>query len=281
MRMVVLSDIHANFVALQAVFQAVDEARPDVVVVAGDVINRGPQSRACLEAILDRRDRLGWHVIKGNHEDYVLLVDATPMAEDSWADQLFAHTRWTRDRIRDLLPAVSALPDRLSLVSPDGSEVRFLHASMKGNRSGLYEDMEEDTLSALVAPAPQVLVAGHTHVPFVRRLGQTLVVNAGAAGLPFDGDPRPSFAQLDWQEGYWHACIRRVDYDRAAAERDFHTSGYLADAGLMIPLILDELRQARPRLGLWHRLYEGPVARGELSLAESVQLLQKSCNAVM
>jgi predicted phosphodiesterase len=271
MRMVVLSDIHANAVALAAVLTAVDALEPDQVVVAGDTINRGPSSRRCLETILERRDRRGWHVLKGNHEDYVLLAEREPYAADHWAHELFAHTRWTVHQVRDLLPLVRALPDHLSLTGPDGGEIRFLHASMQGNRSGLYEDMPDERLAALVAPAPPVLVAGHTHIPFVRAINGTLIVNAGSAGLPFDGDPRVSFALLEWRESLWTARIIRVPYDRQAAENDFISSGYLADGGPMIPLILDELRHARPRLGMWHRTYERAFSAGEISLKKSVQ----------
>lgn len=276
MRLVVLSDIHGNRVALQAVLKAVDELAPDAVVVAGDIINRGPHSRPCLETILDRQGRLGWNVLKGNHEDYVLLVDNAPLTADGWEHELYAHTRWTRDQLRDLLPVVRDLPDHYSMTDPDGSELRFLHASMQGNRSGLYEDMEDDMLAALVAPPPRVLVAGHTHVPFIRNVGPTLVVNAGAAGLPFDGDTRASLAVLDWADHAWKARIVRVAYDVAEAEQDFHRTGYLTGAGPMIPLILDELRQAKPRLGLWHRTYEPDVAAGRLSLKDSVHLLLKT-----
>lgn len=276
MRLVVLSDIHGNRVALHAVLKAVDDLAPDRVVVAGDTINRGPQSRICLETILDRRDRMGWTVLKGNHEDYVLLVDNAPLTADGWVHDLFAHTRWTRDQVRDLLPAVRELPDQYSMTDPDGSELRFLHASMHGNRSGLYEDMEDDVLASLVAPPPRVLVAGHTHVPFIRDIGTTLVINAGAAGLPFDGDTRASLAVLDWQDHAWTARIQRVPYDLGEAEQDFHCTGYLTGGGHMIPLILDELRQAKPRLGLWHRTYEPDVAAGRLSLKDSVQLLLKN-----
>ena len=49
-----------------------------------------------------------------------------------------------------------------------------------------------------------------------------LVVNAGAVGLPFDGDTRASYAQLTWQCGAWHADVIRLDYDRRQAGRDFY-----------------------------------------------------------
>jgi len=61
-------------------------------------------------------------------------------------------------------------------------------------------------------PRPDVLVGGHTHVPFVRTVDGMLVVNAGTVGRPFDGDPRASWALLDLDEGRVQARIRRVDY---------------------------------------------------------------------
>lgn len=270
MRIVVLSDLHSNRAAMKAVLAAVDDLSPDAVVVAGDVINRGPHPRECLDEILERRDRQGWHVIKGNHEDYVLMVDGQAADARPYMRDLLAHTRWTCERIRDRLPLLRDWPDQLVLHGPDGSELCFLHASRHGNRSGLYEDMEEEVLADMVAPAPAVTVVGHTHVPFVRRVGQALVVNAGAAGMPFDGDPRAAFALLEWEHERWYARIIRTTYEVADAEQDFHTSGYLRDGGPMVPLILQELQQSRPRLGMWHRTYEARVASGEISLADSV-----------
>ena len=272
MRIVILSDVHANRIALEAVLAEVDALAPDQVVVAGDVINRGPEPRACLELLLALRDTHHWQFIKGNHEDFVLLEARGGLVRAPWERQLYAHTHWTMNRVRDLLPRIAEWPDHFSLNGPDGSEVRFVHASMRGNRQGIYEDMEEPVLAELTAPPPAVLVAGHTHIPFVRRVNGTMIVNAGAVGMPFDGITQPSFAVLDWAAG-WSARIVRVAYDRVAAERVFMASGYLGEAGPMVPLILDELRQARPRLGLWHRRYEAEVAAGRITLEESVEQL--------
>lgn len=273
MRLVVLSDIHANRPALDRVLAAVDACKPTHVVVAGDMINRGPHPRCCLERILDRRGRMGWHVLRGNHEDFVILEATAPRIPTPWESQLYAHTRWTLDRVRDFVPVLQDLPDRIALRAPDGSELRFLHASMRSNRHGLYAHMNEEDVGELIAPAPPVLIVGHTHIPFVRTFGQTLIVNAGAVGLPFDGDTRPSFALLEWNDGAWSAEIVRIDYDHAQAVEDFSSSGYLAEGGPMVRLILDELHFAQPRLGWWHRHYEDRVARGELTIEDSVELL--------
>lgn len=273
MRLIVLSDLHANRPAMEAVLRAMEAWLPAEVVVAGDLVNRGPSPRPCLERILALRDRYGWQVLKGNHEDFVTWEAHASPARAEWEQKLYAHTRWTLGHVADLVPALQALPDHVVIAGPGGSDVRIVHASMRGNRVGLYEQMEGADLRDLIAPAPHVLVAGHTHVPFVRWVGDTLVVNAGSVGLPFDGDPRASFAVLTWTDGGWQAHIERVAYDRAESEADFVSSGYLAHGGPMVPLILDELRTARPRLGYWHRYYESRVAAGEMRLEESAERL--------
>lgn len=273
MRIVVVSDIHANHAALEAVRQAIAQSTPDQVVVAGDVINRGPEPRRCLELILDRKARARWLCLKGNHEDFVLQEARGRTPHAPWELKLYAHTHWTMQRVRDLLPEVETWPDHWSLTGPDGSEVRFVHASMRGNRHGIYEDMEVPVLAELTAPSPAVLVAGHTHIPFIRQIDGTLIVNTGAVGLPFDGIPMASFAILDWRDGRWRPRIERIAYDRTITEQAFFSTGYWAEAGPMVPLILDELRQAQPRLGLWHRRYEGRVASGALSIEASVERL--------
>ncbi len=273
MRIAVLSDIHANRLALEAVQVAIADAQPDHIVVGGDVINRGPEPRACLLAILACQANENWLTLKGNHEDFVLMEAAGRLVDSGWMRKLYTHTHWTMLRVRDLLPAVETWPDTRSIIGPNGSEVRFVHASMRSNRHGLYEEMDEPQLIELTSPLPSVLVAGHTHVPFIRQVNSTLIVNSGAVGMSFDGLQQASFALLDWKDARWHAQIVRVDYDHTAAEEAFFSTGYMADAGVMAPLILDEWRKARPRLGPWHHRYEQRVASGELTIEESVAML--------
>ena len=72
MKLAVLADIHANLAALQRVVEDIDAWRPDVVVVGGDVVNRGPQPAECLAFVLERQRTHGWRTVLGNHEEYVI-----------------------------------------------------------------------------------------------------------------------------------------------------------------------------------------------------------------
>jgi putative phosphoesterase len=273
MKIAVLSDIHANLPALDAVLAHMESISPDAVIVGGDVINRGPHPRECLERILDRIERNGWLVIKGNHEDYVIQASRGTSSIPEWERLLCAHSVWTADKIREYLPIISAWPNHLEFTVPDGSILTCFHASKKGNRVGLYEFMQDDELLEHAHSIHSALCVGHTHVPFIRIVHNKLIVNSGAVGMPFDHDHRASYALLDWSTEGWSAEIMRVPYNRMATAKAYHETGYLDEGGPMVPLILEELHHAKSMLGVWHRTYEKDVAAGTMSIEESVQAM--------
>jgi putative phosphoesterase len=271
MKIAILSDIHANLYALDAVLGRIDRESPDHVIVAGDVVNRGPLSEQCVARILERRDREGWTILKGNHEDFVLEKNKPEVPPPEWEEEVCRHSTWTRVRLKSFLEDIGSWPDHVDLEPTPASRIRVVHASTIDNRTGIYPKMSNRELLDRIDREPDVFCAGHTHVPFVRRLESSMVVNAGAVGLPFDGDPRAAFALLHHNGGGWDARIIRVRYDREPVEKAFHDTGYFAEGGPMIPLILDELRNARPNLRLWHNLFEDRVAAGEITVEKSVQ----------
>jgi putative phosphoesterase len=273
MKIAVLADIHANLAALERVDCELSVLAPDVVVVAGDVVNRGPHPLECLQFVLEKEERHRWRVLKGNHETFVLRERDGPCERSEWETDLYRHTAWTCGKLKHYVDAMDRWGDAVEFTGPSGDLIRCVHASMRSNRHGLYRHMPDAELQELIAPAPAVLCVGHTHIPFIRTLGPTLVINVGAVGLPFDGDDRAGIAVVEWTARGWHAEIIRLPYERSRTERAYEESGYLEEGGVMVPLILDELRHARPRLGEWHRVYEHRVAAGELSIGESVQRL--------
>ena len=72
MRVAILADIHGNLPALEEVARQVEHLMPDLVLVAGDIVNRGPWSPECLAFVQERQAQAGWQVIRGNHEGYVI-----------------------------------------------------------------------------------------------------------------------------------------------------------------------------------------------------------------
>ncbi|HTP09525.1 MAG TPA: metallophosphoesterase family protein [Anaerolineae bacterium] len=270
MKLAVLADVHANWPALQAVAEDIERWQPDQVVVAGDLINRGPRPVECLEFALKMQRERAWRLVLGNHEEYVIhhAHPREPIA-GPWA-QIWGSSCWTYEKLGCDVSALEAMPLQQSWHMPDGSEVRVVHASMRGTRDGIFRATPDDVLRQQIAPAPRLFVVGHTHQPLARMIDQTLVVNVGAVGLPFDLDPRACYAQLMWQGDRWEAEIIRVEYDRAQADRDFDESGFIEEAGPIALLIRDELAQARSNLFEWTRDYEAAVIAGQMTMAESV-----------
>lgn len=270
MKLAVLADVHANFAALQAISAHIEAWRPDRVVVAGDLVNRGPHPAECLQFVQEKQRAQGWLLVRGNHEDYV-LSNARPDAPSSGpAFEVNRPSHWTYERMNKDVSALEAMPFEQRLPTLDGKDACIVHASMRGNRDGIYPTTPDETLAAQIGDGPSLLCVGHTHIPLIRRLNGTLVVNVGSAGLPFDGNTYPAYAQLTWQDGNWEANIVRVPYDLQQAERDFYESGYLEEAGPLIDLVLIELRSARSLLFHWSAAYQARALSGEISMRASV-----------
>ncbi len=278
MKLAVLADVHSNWQALQAVVDHIEQWQPDRVVVAGDVVNRGPRPVECLDFVLQKQREAGWLLVLGNHEEYVIHhADPDRQVTGPWA-QIYGLSRWTFDQLHGEVSSLKAMPFQQSWCQPDGSEARVVHASMRSTRDGIFVETPDALLRKQIAPPSSLLVVGHTHKPLIRSLDGTLVVNAGAVGLPFDGDPRASYAQLTWRSDEphgaakrWHARIVRGDYDRAQADRDYDETGFIDEVGPLALLIRDELARAHSNLFEWTRDYETAVVSGQMGLAEAVE----------
>jgi putative phosphoesterase len=270
MKLAVLSDIHANYIALEAVTDHIERWGPDFVVVAGDMVNRGPRSGDCLQFLLEKQKTAGWEILRGNHEDYVIFcAEADNLTPAHYS--LFQPVFFAIDQLDRNVSVLKNLPETITKNHPDYGQVRVVHASMKNNRDGVYPETPDRSLRKKIAPAPAVFVTGHTHRPLTRTLNGTLVINSGSAGLPFDEDVRPSYAQITWRKGQWQAEIVRVKYDIIQAEKDYATSGYLENAGPISQLVRLELKSGLGQLYQWTSEYNDPILKGETTVEAAVK----------
>ncbi len=272
MKIAVLSDIHGNSPALQAVINDIDAWHPDQVIVNGDIVNRGPCSHTVFDYLLERHYRDDWRLLRGNHETYLLNLASWEAVKDTPSFEVNRFAYWASQQLNERISYLKQMPDRYDYFAPDGSEFRTAHASMHSNREGLYVEDSDELLAQRITPAPAVFVTSHTHQAFVREVNGSLVVNVGSAGAPFDLDWRPSYGCFTWHvSSGWRAEIRRVVYDRRLIEEDYVRSGFLQEAGPLAQIMLVELRQARGLMHLWAKQYENAVLEGEISVEESVK----------
>ena len=277
MKVAVLSDIHGNLPALEPVVADVDAWSPDLVVVGGDIINRGPLSGACLDLLVERRNTLGWHLLRGNHEEFVLDCGNPdqPLSGPEFEMKRFAH--FALAQVVDHIDTLRLLPDIIERPGPDGQVLRIVHASMRSNRDGIYPLSDDEDIRRQIAPAPAVFVTGHTHRPLMRRVDDTLVVNIGSVGSPFDEDRRAGYGRFTWNQGRWQAEIVRVKYDYQRIEADYVQSGFLEAGGPLAQIMLVELRKGRGLIHRWASQYEAAVLKGDITLEDSVR--QVLCEA--
>jgi predicted phosphodiesterase len=271
MKIAALGDIHGNYQALIAVLDHIEHWKPDLVLVLGDIINRGPRSRDCLQLVREKGLDPTWHSIRGNHEGYVLEFEDPSLPRSGIEFDLREVIYYTYESLSlEEIQAVADLPFHLSLEVEDDQLIRAWHASTAGERIGIYPDTPENEFPKLVDPQADLFLVGHTHQPFIRKWAQTTIVNVGSVGLPFDGDTRASYAKLEHHGQGGQNEIVRVDYDRKSAEDDFYSSGFIPAGGAMADLILAEVRLGWPQLSKWFKRYENAVRAGEISLENAV-----------
>lgn len=210
-RLAVMADIHGNLAALEAVLADVARVAPDRVVVNGDVINRGPQSRECLGIIRDT----GWPVVFGNHEEYVLKFRDDDIPEE-WRTDWYLPTRRVAEELSDDdIAFIRALPWHFVVDEPGLPAIRIVHGSPRHLNEGLGYWLSNAELCEIIAGVPEPVVIGaHSHRPFERHVDGRWVLNCGAVGAPFNGNPAAQYLVLDGSDGAWQADFRAVPYDR-------------------------------------------------------------------
>ncbi|MGC8780065.1 MAG: metallophosphoesterase family protein [Anaerolineae bacterium] len=226
-----LSDIHGNLPALEAVLADLSSRAADMAFVLGDLVNGCPWSAE----VLDRLSDLGWPMLLGNHDDAVLQL-GTPRMEPRYGDRRrYAALWWTREHLSPRhLDLLARLPLETSPALADAPAIRLVHGLPGNFFVGCRPDSPPDWVARHLARVAEGTIAGgHTHVPMVRRIARWLVVNTGAVGISYDGDPRASYAVLRGDAAGWQVEIRRVDYDRSVVDAGYRESGLLVEGGVM------------------------------------------------
>jgi len=225
LKIAVLSDVHGNIAALDAVLADAAACRADMIVNLGDICS-GPLFPA---ATADRLMALNLPTIRGNHERQVLTLAP---------DDMGLSDRHAMSRLNETqLAWLAGLPETLQL----SDDILMVHGTPASDVDYFLETVTETGLRAATldevhgrakgAHRPLIL-CGHTHVPRIVPLGDgRLIVNPGSVGLPAYADnwpcahvvecesPHARYAVVTHSDGAWTAEIRLVDYDWCGAAR--------------------------------------------------------------
>jgi putative phosphoesterase len=201
MRVALISDVHANLAALEALREPYD-----VLLCLGDLVDYGPQPQEAIQWVRERARS----VVRGNHDHalaYQVDCRCAPVMKDASLTTRAWHTHLLTAEEKTYLHRLP-LSEQIEL---GGATFFLAHASPTGD---LYKYLRPEVSDTVLAEEIRGIDAdfvciGHTHLPMLRRIGTTTIINPGSIGQPRHGDPHASYVL--WDDG--GVEFRRLPYD--------------------------------------------------------------------
>jgi len=234
MKVAVISDIHANLVALQEVLKDMANEGCERVICLGDLVLAGPQPKETIEFFKQRPD---WLIIQGNTDKLIvdfgsevleMLQQRFPVMAKSIVDDV-AHLD------EDDISYLNSLPPQVML-EVGGLNLHLVHGSPRANNEDILPGMNIEAVEEIIKDtSADLILCGHTHCPcgYQTNSKQT-VVNVGSVGRPMTPTPLACYAVLEIDDGKFSVKHKFVDYDREFAaqlvrERGFDGAEKLAE----------------------------------------------------
>jgi len=220
MRVALIGDIHANLPALEAVLEHSAKLDANEIWNTGDFIGYGPFP----EETIQRIRSLASLSILGNYDRKVLQV---PEKLTRWQarkhPQKILAFRWAYEQLSaESRSYLAALPEQRSFTI-EGLQILLTHGSPASRDEPLTPTTPEKRLAELAAMTPaNLIICGHSHKPFVRKVGETWFINTGSVGRPDDGDPRACYAILYIESNQIGVCHFRLSYDLQKTVKAIH-----------------------------------------------------------
>lgn len=262
-RLAILSDIHANLPALEAVIEDLSQFKVDYVIVAGDVINLGPFTQQVVQRVVENN----WAVIRGNGELF-LLDYGTSRAPEEWNDPIaFPIPPWLNRQLNtNWKNTIATWADTLTLRFSDAPSIRIIHGTPQSHWDSLYPTLTDEKIAEFLGSVEEnTVIAGHTHLPMDRQLGRWHLLNPGSVGVPLDGQFTASYMLLNGDERGWQPTFRRVAFDYEPIFREFEHLGFVEECGAIGQLCIEVFKTARPQFGFlnWreHNYPNSPLSK--------------------
>ncbi|MBI5788504.1 MAG: YfcE family phosphodiesterase [Candidatus Schekmanbacteria bacterium] len=187
MKIIIASDLHGNWEALQTL-----PPNADYYIISGDLVDYGPDSAACLDLV--RKNN--WPAVRGNHDQAVGYQTDCGCSYLMKEYSIASREQVLKTLDENQLEFLRNLPlERYLEIS--GCRFFVTHALPGDLYRYLSADVKDDILAEIVRPvAADVIIWGHTHIPYIRRIGRKTIINPGSAGQPRDGIPQASWAEL-------------------------------------------------------------------------------------
>jgi predicted phosphodiesterase len=221
-RLAIVSDVHGNLLALEAVLADIDKQGVDQILCGGDVALKGSRPAEVVDLLQARCAA----TVKGNTDAY--LTGELPLRNygnpQHWKYRLY---RWTTEQLG---------PERVEIIRKYGfshrvsgegkGDLLLVHANPRDMEAALDPAAPDGVLRNLIRGCDaRVLAFGHLHIAYQKELDGVLLVDVASAGNPRDGDPRPAYGLFTLGPTGWKVELRRVEYPLMQAASDYRIQG--------------------------------------------------------
>lgn len=224
MKLALLADIHGNSVALDRVLEDARNQGVQNFVILGDVIMMGPDPGPVLRN-LHNLEPICW--IKGNTDMWFEEIGDEWQPNTTVEQIVYSYYNFAKERVdEEDAGFISALPTEKAFAYM-GLNILCVHGSPGSVNKGMDKNVSFEQLEAMVQGVKEdIVVSGHTHVPYIGKVSGKWIFNAGSVGRPFDGNNLASYGFIDFTSGTPAFEIRRVCYPieetvRMATEKGF------------------------------------------------------------
>jgi predicted phosphodiesterase len=230
LRIAFVSDIHGDLVAFRRVVADLDRAGPvDEVILGGDLAQGGAQPAEVVDEIRE----LGWAAVRGNADDLLVRLSDGMAAKEALREAeashgalpegVAVHAEWSAGRLGpERIEYLRSLPMRLERGPFAFGSVVLFHATPWSTEDVVLPDADEETADRMVREGGgRLLVYGHIHTPYQRRVGGSVLMSVGAVSGSNDEDARPAYTIVSLDTTI-SVEVRRVDWpieERLAAYR--------------------------------------------------------------
>ncbi|MGM0509165.1 MAG: metallophosphoesterase family protein [Fusobacteriota bacterium] len=212
MKIAFLSDIHSNLYALKSVLRDIKKNKVNEIYSLGDIIGYHSYPNEVIEILRDENILS----IMGNHDFDII--------NESYKKDIKDIKYWTYKELKkENLEYLKRLPKNM-ILKKKNIKIKLVHGSSESITEYLFED-SQSLEREFKNMTEDILISGHTHFPYIKKINGKTAVNTGSVGKPKIGKPTPSYVILEINDDSYNAKINFVEYDFKKAMEDMSKKG--------------------------------------------------------
>jgi putative phosphoesterase len=210
MRIAILSDIHGNHIAFNAVISDIKSLDISEIVFLGDLVVKGPSPLEVFNILKDLKP-LCW--IKGNTDTWFAEINDSWIPTTDQEKEIYRDFIYTRDHLnKESIEFLLKLPEKCSF-ERIGVSILAVHGSPRSISEDIGKGVPYNDLEAIFSNTKEsIILCGHTHIPFIGNISGKTIFNVGSIGMPSDGINKASYGILEIENSPPKCIVRKVSY---------------------------------------------------------------------